>query len=591
MKRISQNLRRKRNSAFYFIFSNFFVFILFSTFSFLFSGAIVEAASLSFSPSSETYNIGQTFTVSVYVSSADQAMNAASGMITFPADKLQVLSLSKSGSIINLWVQEPSFSNPDGIVNFEGIVLNPGFQGGSGKILTITFKAKAVGTAFLSFTSSAVLANDGQGTNILQSLGSAQFILKSTSSTEPPASEITSSNGTSGTPSAMKINSSTHPNQEQWYKDNSPKFEWKLSEDITAIAFTLDQKSITVPSTKAKELVTSHSYQDLKEGIWYFHLQAKNALGWGGISHLKIQIDATPPDPFTIQVDNEGDSTNPQPFLLFEAKDLLSGIDYYQIEIGQLHSLKILPDEMENGKYQIPITPAGEYQVVIRAVDEAGNYTIAIENLIISPIESPVITDYPRHLILNEPLIVKGAAFTKGTVEVFIQNDRKETTSDIVQTDELGNWSYVSDKTFDKGVYSIRAMITDSRGATSNPSDAVKVIVAPPAFIKIGSVIIDYLSVINTLIALTILLALVILYGFRKLKIMQKSLKRSITEDEEAFYKVFLFLRKEITNQIANIDGQPYLSDKEAQIADGLKKSLDVAEKAITEILRNRINK
>jgi len=591
MKRISQNLRRKRNSAFYFIFSKFFVFILFSTFSFLFSGAIVEAASLSFSPSSETYNIGQTFTVSVYVSSADQAMNAASGMITFPADKLQVLSLSKSGSIINLWVQEPSFSNPDGIVNFEGIVLNPGFQGGSGKILTITFKAKAVGTAFLSFTSSAVLANDGQGTNILQSLGSAQFILKSTSSTEPPASEITSSNGTSGTPSAMKINSSTHPNQEQWYKDNSPKFEWKLSEDITAIAFTLDQKSITVPNTKAKELVTSHSYQDLKEGIWYFHLQAKNALGWGGISHLKIQIDATPPDPFTIQVDNEGDSTNPQPFLLFEAKDLLSGIDYYQIEIGQLHSLKILPDEMENGKYQIPITPAGEYQVVIRAVDEAGNYTIAIENLIISPIKSPVITDYPRHLILNEPLIVKGAAFTKGTVEVFIQNDRKETTSDIVQTDELGNWSYVSDKTFDKGVYSIRAMITDSRGATSNPSDAVKVIVAPPAFIKIGSVIIDYLSVINTLIALTILLALVILYGFRKLKIMQKSLKRSITEDEEAFYKVFLFLRKEITNQIANIDGQPYLSDKEAQIADGLKKSLDVAEKAITEILRNRINK
>jgi len=128
--------------------------------------------------------------------------------------------------------------------------------------------------------------------------------------------------------------------------------------------------------------------------------------------------------------------------------------------------------------------------------------------------------------------------------------------------------------------------VTNSRGATSKPSDAVKIIVAPPAFIKIGSVIIDYLSVINTLIALTILLALVILYGFRKLKTMQRSLKRSITEDEEALYKVFLFLRKEITNQIANIDGQPYLSDKEAQIADGLKKSLDVAEKATADIIK-----
>jgi hypothetical protein len=566
------------------------IFIIGTIFS-IYHVRVINAASLSISPSSGTYNIGQTFNVSVYVSSADQAMNAASAVITFPADKLQITSLSKTGSIVSLWVQEPSFSNSNGTINFEGIVLNPGFQGSNGKIITLTFKVKTAGTASLSFTSSSVLANDGQGTNILQSLGSAQFILKSTSTTEPPASEASTPLVKSGTPVALKINSPTHPNPEKWYKDNSPQFAWTLSEDITAIAFTLDQKPITVPNTKAQELVTSFSYQNLKEGIWYFHLQAKNALGWGGVSHFKIQIDATPPDPFTIQVDNEGDPTNPQPFLLFEAKDTISGVDYYQTEIGQLHSLKILPDEMKNGKYQIPITPAGEYQIVIRAVDEAGNYTITIENLIIFPIKAPIITDYPPHLILNEPLIVKGAAFTKGTVEVFIQNNRKEITSDTVKTDELGNWSYVSDKTFEKGVYALWAKMTDSRGATSDPSDAVKIIVAPPAFIKIGSVIIDYLSVINTFIALTILLALVILYGFRKLKMMRRSLKRNITEDEKALYQVFLFLRKEITNQIANLDSQPYLSDKENQILEGLKKSLDVAEKTITDIIRNRTNK
>jgi len=569
-----------KKSLLFFIF--LFIFCYFSK---------VDAATLYLFPSSGSYTLGQTFTLTVYVSSADQAMNAASGVITFPADKLQVTSLSKISSIVSLWVQEPSFSNSNGTINFEGIVLNPGFQENNGKIISITFKVKTAGTASLSFTSSSVLANDGQGTNILQSLGSAQFILKSTSATEPPASEASTPLVKSGTPVALKISSPTHLNPEKWYKDNNPQFEWTLSEDITAIAFTLDQKPITVPSTKAKELATSYSYQNLKEGIWYFHLQAKNALGWGSVSHFKIQIDNTQPEPFSITVDNGGDSTNPQPFLLFETQDIVSGIDYYQVEIGKLHSLKISSEEMKNGKYQIPITPAGEYQVVIRAIDEAGNYTIAIENLVISPIKAPIITDYPRHLILNEPLIVKGAAFTKGVVEVFIQSDRKETTADTVKTDELGNWSYVSDKTFNKGVYTLWAKMTDSRGATSNPSDVVKVIVAPPAFIKIGSVIIDYLSVINTLIALTILLALVVLYGLRKLKIIQRSLKRSITEDEEALYKVFLFLRKEITNQIANIDGQPYLSDREAEIADGLKKSLDIAEKTITDIIRNRTNK
>src|SRR3989344_8514414 len=90
-----------------------------------------QAATLYFSSSSGTQAVGTTFSVGVYVSSADQAMNAASGVISFPADKLAVESLSKSGSIFSLWVQEPSFSNSAGAVNFEGIVLNPGFTGAS----------------------------------------------------------------------------------------------------------------------------------------------------------------------------------------------------------------------------------------------------------------------------------------------------------------------------------------------------------------------------------------------------------------------------------------------------------------------------
>ena len=96
-----------------------------------------------FSPSSGEYAVGGVFSVSVYVSSADQAMNAASGAISFPPDKLEVISLSKTGSIFTLWVQEPLFSNSSGAVNFEGIALNPGFTGIGGKLITVNFKAKA----------------------------------------------------------------------------------------------------------------------------------------------------------------------------------------------------------------------------------------------------------------------------------------------------------------------------------------------------------------------------------------------------------------------------------------------------------------
>src|SRR3990167_7541668 len=106
-----------------------------------------DAATLSFSPTAESYAVGSTFSVGVSVGSVDQAINAVSGVISFPWDKLEMVSLSKTGSIFSLWVQEPSFSNSVGTVSFEGIVLNPGFTGASGKILSMTFRAKIAGTA------------------------------------------------------------------------------------------------------------------------------------------------------------------------------------------------------------------------------------------------------------------------------------------------------------------------------------------------------------------------------------------------------------------------------------------------------------
>ena len=136
-----------------------------------------HAASLYFSPDAETVVVGQAFTVAVDVSSADQAMNAASGNISFPADKLQVLSISKSNSIINLRIRDPSFSNSiaGGNIHFEGITLNPGYTGSGGTVISVTFQAISAGSASLSFSDGGVLANDGNGTNILGSLGTASY--------------------------------------------------------------------------------------------------------------------------------------------------------------------------------------------------------------------------------------------------------------------------------------------------------------------------------------------------------------------------------------------------------------------------------
>jgi len=145
-----------------------------------------EAATLYFSPSSGSYNANQTFQVNVLVSSADQPVNAYSGTISFTQQNIEVVSILQTGSIVNFWAQNPSFSNADGRINFEGVTFNPGFQGQGGRVITITFKAKAAGTAVLTLTESAVLAADGLGTNVLKTTSGAEYNI--TLSTAPPTS-------------------------------------------------------------------------------------------------------------------------------------------------------------------------------------------------------------------------------------------------------------------------------------------------------------------------------------------------------------------------------------------------------------------
>jgi len=130
------------------------------------------------SPLTGTYAVGETFSVRIMVSSPRQSINAISGVLSFPTDRLQVVSVSKIGSVLSLWVQEPTFSNSQGTVTFEGVVPNPGFAESNGRVLGINFKVSGTGPAEIRMKSGSLLANDGYGTNVLRTLGTASFTLE-----------------------------------------------------------------------------------------------------------------------------------------------------------------------------------------------------------------------------------------------------------------------------------------------------------------------------------------------------------------------------------------------------------------------------
>jgi hypothetical protein len=548
----------------------------------LFSVSVAQAATLYFSPSSGSHAVGTTLSVSVYVSSADQAMNAASGVISFPADKLSVEALSKTGSIFSLWVQEPSFSNSAGMINFEGIVLNPGFSGASGKVVNITFKTKASGSVPITFSSGSVLANDGKGTNILTGLGDANF---SIGAVGPGAPEIVTPAEVAGTPEAPAISSPTHPDPNKWYAVKEAKFTWDVPKDATAVRLLVGRIPNAVPTVTYIPAINSKELDKLEDGIWYFSVRLRNEAGWGSISRFRFQIDTKPPEPFSIKFVDGNETDNPRPTVVFDTTDSLSGINYYKIKIGEGNFFSIAPEVVKTNPYTLPPQNPGTRNILIQAFDKAENYFVVIEEFTIKPLDAPVFTDYPKELASGEILSIKGKTkYPDAQINIFLQHEKDEVKSYSVKGDKDGRFTFVAEDRLSSGIYTAWAEVTDARGARSTPSEKVTIAVERPAFLRIGSWAVGFLSVVVPLIALVLLLVYLAWHWWHKFATMRKRVRKEIREAEHALHKAFDLLKEAIREQIEMLEktrNKRELTEEEEKIVKQLKKDLDDAEKFV----------
>ena len=87
---------------------------------FLVAATQVNAADLVISPSTGSYNAGQTFTATVRAVPGGDSVNAVEASMSFDPDLLSVVSVNKTGSVFSLWTTEPTFSNAAGTISFGG---------------------------------------------------------------------------------------------------------------------------------------------------------------------------------------------------------------------------------------------------------------------------------------------------------------------------------------------------------------------------------------------------------------------------------------------------------------------------------------
>ncbi len=125
-----------------------------------------SGATLALLPSQGLYGEGKVFSVDVLLTAKDP-VNVAGVTLEYDPTRLDVLEVSKDGSVVNLWIEEPEYTKTPGVIHFSGgITMRNGFVG-EGKLVTVLFRARMQGEARVSITDANVFAHDGIGTDIL----------------------------------------------------------------------------------------------------------------------------------------------------------------------------------------------------------------------------------------------------------------------------------------------------------------------------------------------------------------------------------------------------------------------------------------
>lgn len=543
------------------------------------------SASISLSPGTTSVSAGNIFTVNVVVNTEGKIINNAETEIQFPTEFLEVVSIDRSSSIFSLWVDEPTFSNISGKISFNGGVPNPGYQGASGKVLSIVFRAKKAGAASMVFVNSAIRENDGLGTDILTAKFGSNISITSTPTTPVVEKPTTPTTQTVGD---LVVTSPTHPNQKSWYNKNDVELFWKLPADATAVKTLLGSFPNSAPTVLYSNPISSKSINNLEDGTWYFHINYLGTNGWSNVTHFKIQVDTQNPKNISVNtsIDESGRVT-----LSAEAEDDLSGIDYYSVVVDSNPSFIIKADENGRGQSNVPITSVGDHSIVVRVYDRAGNVAEKIVSITTNTVTAVSIDSYPVKIKVGENIEISGTApYSGAKVSISVKKDNVVVESYKLTADSYSKFNFKSQQIENPGIYTVWADVLDSANTVSASSQRINIEVIKPIMLQIGSYTTELLSVLVPAVVLILILLLSLYYGWYKFLGLRRKIRKDFDQMHERVHRAFRLLSTETAKQLEILEKsrkKAKLSASEQAILDEIKDSVNQIDLYVETQLKN----
>lgn len=190
---------------------------------------LVMAASsvtLYLAPASKTVSTGQTFSVAVRLDSNSTQIIYVRAYLSFPVDKLEVVSINGNNSAFSHKMEE-SFNNSTGDISIQR--YNNSARTGDNLVTNVTFRARKAGTAKINFKSTSMAVTQN-GRNELTATRPGTYTLNAVTqppptlppSSPPPATTTTPAPKPASTPPAP-ASPSLNPTQTQAANPHIPE--------------------------------------------------------------------------------------------------------------------------------------------------------------------------------------------------------------------------------------------------------------------------------------------------------------------------------------------------------------------------------
>jgi hypothetical protein len=428
-----------------------------------------------------------------------------------------------------------------------------------------------------------VLANDGRGTNAISGMSGGTYTISPVSTLPTP--ERVEYVAPANTPTLPVVSSNTHSNQAAWYQSKSANLSWTLPSGITAVRTLLDQSPATIPTRVYDNPIASLALEDLPEGVSYFHLQFKNAEGWGRVTHFKLQVDSQKPTSLNINSPVEVDKSGARQTLLVESTDETSEVFRYLVKINNDEPIEFI-DEEKTGSITLPALKPGYYSLIVEAFDQAGNSIVDSFSFAITAFSAPYFTDLPTEITEDVIPVFKGITKPGATVIAEINRLGTEPVVYQVTADTNGVFLVIPSGTFSRGVYEIILYATDAQGAQSENSTIYRLAVQPPGYMQIGSWLVSVLSVVVPLLALAFISILLIWWLILYVRRLRTKVVKESGEVVEVVNNEFHRLDTVVSAaalELANNHRSKKLNAQEVEIIANLQTKLTEAK---TKILK-----